>query len=517
MSRENDRIRLYPVSLYLLQTPVRDSTMFEKYDLSKKIDDKTFEKSIKPLQLQLGVLQRSLRDHRIPAIIVVEGWNASGITRVIHELIQFLDPRGFSMHSVGSPTDEEQARPLLWRFWVKTPAKGRLAIFARSWYSRSLAEYIAGIEWKRSIKLSISTINSFERQLADDGTVILKFFLHISKEEQKKRLDERENDPLVSWMITKGDWDFHRQYDSYLPIIEQFIEGTDNTFAPWTVVEAADENHTILKVYSTVIKALEKRIAYTDSHGENSRKNEIIKPKKNEVKRASTTVETPDREEYQKKLLEYEGRIRDIHYLLYKRKLPLIIVYEGWDAAGKGGNIMRLVRHMNPRGYDVVPVGRPDQTEADHHYLWRFYQHFPKAGHVTIFDRSWYGRVLVERVEGYCGEHEWKRAYNEINEMEQAYFDSGGGLVKFWLEISRDEQLRRFSQRQDDPLKQWKITDEDWRNREKWDRYEEAVDEMLARTSTPDVPWTVIESDDKWSARLKTLRTVIAYTERMFI
>jgi len=491
--------------------------MFEKYDLSKKTDDKTLEKSIEPLQRQLGVLQRSLRDHKIPAIIVVEGWNASGITRVIHELIQFLDPRGFSMHSIGSPTDEERARPLLWRFWVKTPKKGRLAIFARSWYSRSLAEYIAGIEWKRSIKHSISTINSFERQLADDGAVILKFFLHISKEEQKKRLDERENNPLTSWMITKGDWDFHRQYDSYLPIIEQFIEETDNTFAPWTVVEATDENHTVQKVYSTVVKALEKRIAYADSHGKNFKKNEIIKSKKNDVKRASKAAETLARDEYQKKLLEYEERIRDIHYLLYKRKLPLIIVYEGWDAAGKGGNIMRLVRHMNPRGYDVVPVSRPDQTEADHHYLWRFYQHFPKAGHVTIFDRSWYGRVLVERVEGYCEEYEWKRAYNEINEMEQAYFDSGGGLVKFWLEISKDEQLRRFKQRQDDPLKQWKITDEDWRNRKKWDQYEKALDEMLARTSTPDAPWTVIESDDKWFARLKTLKTVIAYSERMFI
>jgi polyphosphate kinase 2 (PPK2 family) len=235
------------------------------------------------------------------------------------------------------------------------------------------------------------------------------------------------------------------------------------------------------------------------------------------MRRASEAPETYTREGYQKKLFEYEDRIRDIHYLLYKRKLPLIIVYEGWDAAGKGGNIMRLVRHMNPRGYDVVPVGRPDQTELDHHYLWRFYQHFPKAGHVTIFDRSWYGRVLVERVEGFCEEYEWKRAYNEFNEMEQSYVESGGGLVKFWLEISKDEQLRRFKQRQDDPLKQWKITEEDWRNREKWDHYDEAVGEMLARTSTSYAPWTVIESDDKWFARLKTLRTVIDYSERMFV
>jgi len=490
--------------------------MFEKYDLKKSVDDHTFNKAIEPLQLQLGALQRALRDNKVPTIIVVEGWNASGITMAINELIQFLDPRGFSLFSIGSPTDEERARPLLWRYWIQTPAKGRIAIFARSWYSRSLAEQVSGIEWKKAIKRSISTINNFERQLSDDGTIILKFFLHISKEEQKKRLNARENDPLTSWMITKGEWDFHNQYDSYLPIIEQFIEETDHPYAPWTVVEATDKNHATLRVYSTVIKALEKRISSLDSRERNHKKNDIIKPKRNDVKRRSEAQASYTKTEYEKKLLEYQGRIRNIHYLLYKRKVPLVIVFEGWDAAGKGGNIMRLVRFMNPRGYDVIPIGRPDTTESDHHYLWRFYTRFPKAGDVTIFDRSWYGRVLVERVEGLCEEYEWKRAYNEINEMEEAYVESGGGLIKFWLEISWDEQLKRFKNRQADPLKQWKINDEDWRNREKWDQYEAAVEEMLARTSTPAAPWTVVESDDKWFARLKTLKTVIDYSEGLF-
>jgi polyphosphate:AMP phosphotransferase len=485
--------------------------LFEKYDLTKKTDDKTFEKSIEPLQQQMGVLQRSLRDHKIPTIIVVEGWNASGITMVINELIQFLDPRGFSMHSIGSPNDEERARPLLWRFRVQTPAKGRIAIFARSWYSRALAEQMSGIDWKNAMKRSISSINSFERHLSDDGAIIIKFFLHISKEEQKKRLDERENDPLTSWMITHGDWDFHHHYDSYLPIIGQFIEGTNFPNAPWTIVEATDKNHTILKVYSTVVKTLEKHLAQKDSPGKKEKENDIIKPKKTGFKRKSSAPSSFSKAEYQADLLRYQDKIGALQYSLYKRKIPLIIVYEGWDAAGKGGNIMRLVRRMNPRGYDVVPIGRPDQTELDHHYLWRFYTRFPKSGHITIFDRSWYGRVLVERVEGFCTPHEWKRAYNEINEMEEVYVGSGGGLVKFWLEISKDEQLDRFNQRQKDPLKQWKITDEDWRNRKKWDDYEEAVDEMLARTSTQLAPWTVIESDDKQYARLKTLQTITDY------
>jgi polyphosphate:AMP phosphotransferase len=490
--------------------------MFDQYDLTKTIDDKTFEKSIKPLQQQLGVLQRSLRDNKIPTIIVVEGWNASGITMVINELIHFLDPRGFSMHSTGSPTDEERARPLLWRFWIQTPQKGRMAIFARSWYSRALAEKISGIDWKKNLKHSIGTINNFERQLADDGAVILKFFLHISNEEQKKRLDERENNPLTSWLITKGEWDFHHHYDLYTPIIEQFIGETNYPHAPWTVVEATDQNYTVLKVFSTVIKTLEKRLDRIAGQKKNNVKNEIIKPKKTEVKRRSKAPDEYTKPEYEKLLLEYQEKIRNIHYLLYKRKIPLIIMYEGWDAAGKGGNIMRLVRHMNPRGYDVIPIGPPDTTELDHHFLWRFYNRFPHAGHIAIFDRSWYGRVLVERVEGFCTESEWKRAYNEINEMEQAYVESGGGLIKFWLEIDKDEQLKRFTARQEDPLKQWKITEEDWRNREKWNKYEEAVDEMLARTSTPVAPWTIIESDDKAYARLKSLKTVIEYSEGIF-
>jgi len=493
--------------------------MFEKCDLSKKIDDKTFEKEIKPLQVEIGVLTRALWEHRVPIIIVVEGWNASGITMVISELIQHIDPRGFSLHSVGSPTDEERARPLLWRFFTRIPAKGRIAIFARSWYSRSLAEEVSGIDWKSAVRFSIDTINSFERQLSDDGAVIIKFFLHISKEEQKRRLDEREGNLLTSWMITKGDWDFHHHYDSYLPVIELFVEGTDKSYAPWTVVEATDSNYTCLKVYSTIIKRLRKHLDRIESsgkpEGKNNGKNGIIKPPKTTVKRQSAPQVEYSRPEYEKHLVRCQEKVRDIQYLLYKRKIPLIIVYEGWDAAGKGGNIMRLVRLMNPRGYDVVSIARPDQTELDHHYLWRFYQRFPKAGHITIFDRSWYGRLLVERVEGYSTPSEWRRAYREINEMEQAYVGSGGGLIKFWLEVSKDEQLKRFQDRQNDPLKEWKITDEDWRNRAKWDEYEEAVDEMLSRTSTAEAPWTIVESDDKYYARLKTLQTVIDYGRQL--
>lgn len=485
--------------------------MLEKVDLTRKIEDKEYKKKIAPLYEKLGIIQRSFWDDRIPIIIVVEGWNASGITMVISELIRYLDPRGFILHSIGSPRDEEKARPLLWRFWTRTPPRGRIAIFARSWYSRSLAEQASGISWKSRVKNSIKDIRNFERQLSDDGAIIIKFFLHISKEEQKKRLNERERSTLTSWMITQGDWDFHRHYDEYMPVIEEYIRETDTLYAPWTVVGATDPNYTNLKVYSKVVRALEKAQQLRGVQVGKKSGATIKKPPRRRIQRLSEAPVHYVRQEYETYLQEYQDKIRDIQYLLYKRKIPLIIVYEGWDAAGKGGNIMRLVHSMNPRGYDVVPVFRPDQTELEHHYLWRFYRHFPPAGHITIFDRSWYGRVLVERVEGFCTNEEWRRAFNEINEMEGSYVENGGGLVKFWLEISRDEQYRRFIARQEDPLKQWKITEEDWRNRGKWDAYEMAVDEMLSRTSTPAAPWTVVESDDKYYSRLKTLRTVIEY------
>lgn len=491
--------------------------MFEKLDLTKKLEDRTFEKTIGPLQQQLGILQRELRDKKIPVIIIVEGWNASGITMVINDLIQFLDPRGFSLHSVGSPTDEERARPLLWRFWEKIPPRGRIAIFARSWYSRALAEGVTGIEWKKNIKRSITQINQFERQLTDDGTVVLKFFLHIINEEQKKRLDQREQNLLTSWMITKGDWDFHSQYDSYLPVIEEIIEGTDRPNAPWKIVEATDRNYTIQQVYSTVIKTLEKRLLVSDvpSPDKKIKNYDSTKPGKNGIRRKSTPPLALTKTGYMESINTCQDRIREIQYRFYKRKIPLIIVYEGWDAAGKGGNIMRLVQRMNPRGYDVIPVSRPNDTEYSYHYFWRFIRNFPKEGFTTIFDRSWYGRVLVERVEGFCTENEWKRSYNEINEIEAAWVENGGGIIKFWLEISKDEQVKRFRQREKDPLKQWKMTEEDWRNREKWDSYNAAVDEMLLRTSTAAAPWTIVESNDKWHSRLKTLRTVIEYGEQI--
>src|SRR5208337_3310581 len=485
--------------------------MLDKVDLTKTVDEASFDESLTGYKQRMSVLQRVLRDQKTPTIILIEGWNASGITMSTQAIIQSLDPRGFTLHAIDKPTDEEKSRPFLWRFWTRTPPRGRIALFARSWYSRAISEEMQRSAWKKSLEGKIHSINTFERQLTDDGTVIIKIFLHIGREEQKSRLEERERNPLTAWLVTPSIWHVHNQYDTSKPVIDDLLGKTNTDFAPWTVIEATDRKYAILKVYSTLVKALEKRVGGgKDGHSKRGKDKEQVRPRKNPVKRSSAPENACTKEDCQQQLNTLQIEMLELHYLLFKRKIPLVIMYEGWDAAGKGGNITRIARYMNPLGYDVIPIAAPDQSEKEHHYLWRFIKNYPRAGHIAIYDRSWYGRVLVERVEGFCSAPEWQRAYLEINEMEEDYvMSSGGGIVKFWLEISKEEQLKRFQQRASDPSKIHKITEEDWRNREKWDQYDEAIDEMLARTSTSIAPWTVVESDDKWYARVKALTTVI--------
>jgi polyphosphate:AMP phosphotransferase len=488
-----------------------------KLDLTKTTDEAKYEETLESYKNRLSVLQRTLRDVKVPVVIVIEGWNTAGITMAVHEIVRGLDPRGYALHAIEKPTVDERARPFLWRFWLRTPAKGRIALFARSWYSRAISEEMQKHTWEKSLRRRIAQINTFERQLCDDGTVILKFFLHITKEEQKARLEERERNPLTAWLVTPSIWNIHRHYDDSLPLIDDFIEKTDTDCAPWTLVEAMDRKFAILKVYSTIVKVLEKTAREAqDGKQKKGKAKEIVKPKKNPVKRHSSAEKIFSKDELQEIFSTLQIEMLELQYLLFKRRIPLMVVYEGWDAAGKGGNITRVTRFMNPLGYYVVPISAPTEHEKDYHYLRRFIKHFPTGGDIAIFDRSWYGRVLVERVEKFCRESEWQRAYQEINEMEEDFVSSsGGGIVKFWLEISKEEQLKRFRQRAEDPAKEYKITDEDWRNREKWDDYEGAIDEMLARTSTEVAPWTIVESDDKWFARVKALRTVIATGQKL--
>ncbi len=486
--------------------------MLKDINLSRRVTKAEYKAVEDELTIKLGRLQREAVERGVPWIVVFEGWDAAGKGTLINDLILPLDPRGFSVHSTLPPTEEEAFRPFLWRFWTKTPARGRLTIFDRSWYRRVLEDCVDRKIRKRDLGQAYQDIISFERQLADDGNVIIKFFLHISKKEQKKRFDKLRDNPLTAWRVTKTDLRRHRQYNAYRDAVDEAIAGTDSDFGPWTIIEAHHQRFAALKIFNTVIAALEAGIAAA------KRKRKTVSKRANRRVPREFSVSIIDsldlslsleRDRYRRQLKKKQARMRELEHVIYMRRIPVVIVYEGCDAAGKGGNIRRLTEELDPRGYEVVPVAAPNDIEKAHHYLWRFWTQMPKAGHITIFDRSWYGRVLVERVEGFCSEADWRRAYREINEMERHLTNFGAIVLKFWLQIDKEEQLRRFQAREKLAHKQWKITDEDWRNRKKWDVYKLATEEMFARTSTPHAPWTIVESNCKWHARVKVLTTVI--------
>ncbi|HPN30538.1 MAG TPA: phosphate--AMP phosphotransferase [bacterium] len=489
--------------------------MLEKVDLTKKIEKEEYKNIIEKLELKIGELQREAKELKIPVIIVFEGWKAAGKGTLINELILPLDPRGFNVYPTNPPNEEESLRPFLWRFWIKTPAKGRIALFDRSWYRRVLTDRIENAVSKKDWKLAYDEIKSFERQLADAGNVIIKLFLHIDKKEQKKRFDKLLENKSTSWKITKVDMKAQKQYGEYLKVFDDMIAKTDTDYAPWTIVESHDKRFALVKIYKTVIESLENKIAQVKK----SKTEKTVKEKTRQSAESnvlnSSILDKIDlsqklsKEDYKINLEQYQKRLREIEHEIYIRRIPVIIMFEGWDAAGKGGAIRRLTQNMDPRGYEVIPIAAPNDIEKAHHYLWRFWNAIPKAGHICIFDRTWYGRVLVERIEGFCSTEDWKRAYKEINETEEHLTNHGAVVVKFWLHIDKDEQMRRFQERQKLEYKQWKITDEDWRNREKWDAYKSAVDELLFRTSPVNAPWTVVEANDKLFARIKILKTVI--------
>ncbi len=489
--------------------------MLEKVDLSQKTTKEQYKKVITGLELRVGELQREAKELRIPVMIVFEGWDGAGKGTLINKLILPLDPRGFKVYLTHTAQSEEEIlRPFLWRYWNKTPEKGRIAVYDRSWYRRVLEDKVNKAIQKKQLNQAYTEINHFERQLTDDGNVIIKFLLHIKKKKQKKRLQEMMKDKAMSWrLVTEKEWKHYKQYDKYFEAYEQMLENTDTDYAPWTVVEAHDRRFATIKIFETVITVLENKIEEVKLAQKNKDGKKIIQVKLSAM--GSSVLDKVDlsksltREEYQKKVVPLQEEMREIEFKMYKKRVPLVIMYEGWDGAGKGGNIKRLVQLMDPRGYEVHPVAAPNDIERAHHYLWRFWRDIPKAGHIGIFDRSWYGRVLVERVEGFCKEHEWKRSYKEINEFEEQIVNFGAVLVKFWIHIDQKEQLRRFQERQKLTHKQWKITEEDWRNRKKWDKYKVAVDEMLFRTSTTYAPWTIVEANSKYYARVKVLKTII--------
>ena len=481
--------------------------MLKKTNAKLKLKKAEFKTEIDTLTLRLCDAQRRCKEQNIPIMIIFEGWSASGKGSRIGTLIRSLDPRGFEVFTIGKSTEDERMRPYLWRFWQRTPAKGRIHVFDRSWYRALMRDYE-----KHEMALSnpVSDILSFEKTLTASGVLIIKLFLHVSMKEQRRRLSALADNPGTAWRINEDDWVQNCRYDETLARFDRILEESDHDAAKWTIIEADNRRFADVKVCRTVLDAMETALEAKKS-GETSVAGKFQLPVGTNPSSALATVNLNralERKEYSERLRASQNELARLHNEMYLHRVPTAIVFEGWDAAGKGGAIKRLVSSLDPRGYRVAPYGAPNDIERAHNYLWRFWNKVPKAGHLTVYDRSWYGRVMVERVEGFAAKDEWKRAFAEINDFEKQLTDSGVILLKFWLHIDRDEQLKRFEFRTSTPQKQWKITDEDWRNREKWDQYLEAVDEMLLRTSTKYAPWTIVESVDKLYSRIKVIETV---------
>jgi polyphosphate:AMP phosphotransferase len=485
--------------------------MFETAELGQKISRKAFDAVAASLRSELLALQDRLRSADFPVLVIFAGVDGAGKSETVNLLNEWLDPHWIVTRAYDEPSQEERERPHFWRYWRDLPAKGRIGLFLSGWYSHPILECVYGKSDERLFDYRLDRIKAFERTLTDDGALILKFWMHLGKEAQKKRMQALEADPLQSWRVSKNDWRNWKHYGKFIRAAEHAIARTDDGRSRWTIVEGQDPRFRSLTVLNTLRDALTQHLA----------EREVPKPKP----RRRTAQKAPDitpltvldkldlEQVVDKASHDLQWRAARAELAVEARKMrergvSCLLLFEGWDAAGKGGAIRRVTASLDARSWQVVPIAAPTDEERAHHYLWRFWRHLPRAGRFTIFDRSWYGRVLVERVEGFASADEWQRAYAEINDFEEQLLHHGIAMGKFWLHISPEEQYRRFKLREEIAYKQWKLTDEDWRNRAKWRDYSLAVHDMVEKTSTLLAPWTLVEGNDKNFARLKILRSV---------
>lgn len=456
---------------------------------------------------QLKVVERGL-----PVIVLMEGWGAAGKGSTIGKVIRNLDPRFFKVATMTAPTMEERRKPFGCRYFAQIPESGKFTFLDSGWMDEITSGCLSGALDEEAYAARISSVERFERQLCDNGYLLMKFFFHINKKEQGRRLQALRADKDTRWRVSGHDEWQNKHYGKCRKVFDRYLADTNVSTAPWYIVDAGSRQWAQIQVLEQLCQGIETALL---------NKNLAVPllqnifplqkmPKLAEVKLNKNIEEKA----YKQELDKLQTRLGELHNRLYRKKVPLIIAYEGWDAAGKGGNIKRITEALDPRGFEVHPIASPEPHEKTRHYLWRFWTRLPKTGHIAIFDRTWYGRVMVERIEGYCSENDWQRAYHEINEFERELVDWGAVVIKFWVQIDKDTQMARFTERANTPGKEWKITDEDWRNREKWNQYEAAVNEMIQKTSTAAAPWHILESVDKKYARIKALKIVIAELEK---
>ncbi len=477
----------------------------------KSEEEQALKAEVKALKETLAGQQMELRNKGLPVIVLVEGWAAAGKGSLIGDLICELDPRFYNVVSPTVSPERKDRYPFLWPYAREIPENGQIMFYDSGWMENVVRRYLRREITAGQYKDRVRSVKEFERQLRDGGYIVLKLFLRIDREEQEKRLRALREDYATSWRVTEDDLWQQREYKRFREAYEEFMEETGDVI-PWHVLDGKSKRTAVRDALKLLTKAIRKGLEEERYVGEPFKEDfPLVKmPKLREVDLSPALEE----EEYEKELKKLQQRLGELHNVIYRKRIPVVIGYEGWDAAGKGGNIRRLARPLDPRGFDVIPIASPEPHELHRQYLWRFWTQLPRTGHIAIFDRTWYGRVMVERLEGFCTEKDWKRAYNEINEFERQLTEWGAVVLKFWIQIDSDTQLERFTARQNTPEKQWKLTEEDWRNREKWPQYEEAIDEMLEKTSTENAPWHIIESNDKQYARITTLRLTLAALEK---
>ena len=506
--------------------------MFESAELGHKVSKSAFREALAPLREALLEAQAKLvLDKKTPVLILISGEDGAGKRETIHVLYEWMDPRYLSTLAFDTPSDEERERPPMWRYWRSLPPKGRIGVFAGSWYSDPIRQRIEGEISQRDLDARAASINRFEAMLVNEGALILKFWIHLTKAAQRKRFEDLAQDPLTAWRVTPWHWDRLKTYDKLHAVASHFLRMTDTAWAPWRVVDGTDERYRSLRVGELVQAALAAHQATTagpaDPAGTQVPASAAV-PASAVAPALAAAASTASRNVlsaldmtlclsdavYERELALLQGRLSVLARTPEFLGRSLVLAFEGADAAGKGGVIRRISGALDARQFQVIPVAAPTEEERAQPHLWRFWRHLPRKGQIRIFDRTWYGRVLVERIEGFCAPKDWNRAYGEINDFEQELTDAGVIVMKFWLQISQEEQLKRFERRQEVGFKRFKITQEDWRNREKWNAYQEAICDMVERTSTPECPWHLVEANDKNYARIKILRALCDTLER---
>lgn len=481
--------------------------MFEALETGKFLDKESYDEREQPLRDQLLRYQFELNRQQVPVIIVVAGVDGAGKGSLVHQLNTWMDPRGIETNALWMHSDEEESRPHYWRYWRVLPRRGEIGIFLGSWYTRLLRAALEDKPDHAKRDHRLTQINDFERLLTADGYLIVKFWLHVTRDTQRLQLTEeapvQQQNPRVG-ADARAWW---KAYPTVLKHASKILLETDTGHAPWHLLEAEDRRYRNIAAGELLLDAMA-------SHAER-RTAAPSPPAATDISRDQPTVlDTVDsrarlgKKDYRRQLADCQQRLQDLAWKAHRHQRSFVAVFEGWDAAGKGSAIRRVTGAIDPRLYHLVQYAAPTDEERDHHYLWRFWRNLQRNGRATLFDRSWYGRVLVERVEGFASQEQWQRAYNEINQFEEQLVEHDTVLCKFWIHISPEEQLARFKAREATPHKRYKITEEDWRNREKWRDYELAVEDMVAHTSTADAPWTLVAGNDKYYARIQILDTL---------